>query len=152
MVDWCAAPFERSTFPPSPPSSKNGPVKAKRQGGYRQSLSNASKRSAAEKKLPIFLADFHLKGARFYSRPCLPTLRNPGIFPREPRHCTEANKGSSAPISFCYAKDVFYLVREPVLKKFRERKAFYEKTGFVMEIIALAPYGRGTLRIRDGTP
>lgn len=50
-----------------------------------------------------------------------------GIFPREPRSKKRANKGSSAPTSFYYAKDIAYLAHEPVLKKLREHKAFAKK-------------------------
>ena len=50
-----------------------------------------------------------------------------GIFPREPRHRKRANKGSSAPTSFYYTKDIAYLAHEPVLKKLREHKAFAKK-------------------------
>ncbi|KAH8835320.1 Pescadillo N-terminus-domain-containing protein [Flagelloscypha sp. PMI_526] len=72
-------------------------------------------RSAAIKKLQCSLADFR--------RLCI--LK--GIFPREPRHRKKANKGSSAPTSFYYAKDIAYLAHEPVLKKLREHKAFAKK-------------------------
>lgn len=50
-----------------------------------------------------------------------------GIFPREPHSRKRANKGSSAPTSFYYAKDIAYLAHEPVLKKLREHKAFAKK-------------------------
>jgi len=50
-----------------------------------------------------------------------------GIFPREPRSRKKANKGSSAPASFYYAKDIAYLAHEPILKKLREHKAFAKK-------------------------
>ncbi len=50
-----------------------------------------------------------------------------GIFPREPRNRKRANKGSSAPTSFYYAKDIAYLAHEPILKKLREHKAFAKK-------------------------
>lgn len=89
-------------------------------------------RSSAVKKLQCSLADFRrlciLKGAsqyattRFRAHPV-----QKGIFPREPRHKKRANKGSSAPTSFYYAKDIAYLAHEPVLKKLREHKAFAKK-------------------------
>lgn len=72
-------------------------------------------RSTAVKKLQCSLADFR--------RLCI--LK--GIFPREPRSRKRANKGSSAPTSFYYAKDIAYLAHEPVLKKLREHKAFAKK-------------------------
>ncbi|KZT74713.1 hypothetical protein DAEQUDRAFT_700697 [Daedalea quercina L-15889] len=72
-------------------------------------------RSAAVKKLQCSLADFR--------RLCI--LK--GIFPREPRNRKKANKGSSAPTSFYYAKDIAYLAHEPVLRKLREHKAFAKK-------------------------
>ncbi|EGO28077.1 hypothetical protein SERLADRAFT_447289 [Serpula lacrymans var. lacrymans S7.9] len=72
-------------------------------------------RSYAVKRLQCTLADFR--------RLCI--LK--GIFPREPRHKKRANKGSTAPTSFYYAKDITYLAHEPVLKKLREHKAFAKK-------------------------
>ncbi|OAX44780.1 hypothetical protein K503DRAFT_778208 [Rhizopogon vinicolor AM-OR11-026] len=72
-------------------------------------------RSSAVKKLQCSLADFR--------RLCI--LK--GIFPREPRHKKRANKGSTAPTSFYYAKDIAYLAHEPVLNKLREHKAFAKK-------------------------
>ncbi|KAK7064482.1 Pescadillo-like protein [Favolaschia claudopus] len=72
-------------------------------------------RTSAIKKLQCSLADFR--------RLCI--LK--GIFPREPRNRKKANKGSSAPTSFYYAKDIAYLAHEPVLKKLREHKAFAKK-------------------------
>ena len=50
-----------------------------------------------------------------------------GIYPREPRSRKKANKGSSAPTNFYYAKDIAYLAHEPVLRKLREHKAFAKK-------------------------
>lgn len=35
-----------------------------------------------------------------------------GIYPREPRSRKKANKGSSAPASFYYSKDIQYLLHE----------------------------------------
>ncbi|GBE78381.1 Pescadillo N-terminus-domain-containing protein [Sparassis latifolia] len=72
-------------------------------------------RSTAVKKLQCSLADFR--------RLCI--LK--GIFPREPRSRKRANKGSSAPTSFYYTKDIAYIAHEPVLKKLREHKAFAKK-------------------------
>ena len=50
-----------------------------------------------------------------------------GIFPREPKNRKKANKGSSAPTSFYYTKDIAYLAHEPILKKLRDHKAFAKK-------------------------
>ncbi|KAN0100758.1 Pescadillo N-terminus domain containing protein [Tylopilus felleus] len=72
-------------------------------------------RSAAVKKLQCSLADFR--------RLCI--LK--GIFPREPRSRKKANKGSTAPTSFYYTKDIAYLAHEPVLNKLRQHKAFAKK-------------------------
>ncbi|KAJ3788949.1 Pescadillo N-terminus-domain-containing protein [Lentinula aff. detonsa] len=72
-------------------------------------------RSAAIRKLQCSLADFR--------RLCI--LK--GIFPREPKSRKRANKGSSAPTTFYYSKDIAYLAHEPVLKKLREHKAFAKK-------------------------
>ncbi|CAE6426022.1 unnamed protein product [Rhizoctonia solani] len=72
-------------------------------------------RSSAIKKLQCSLADFR--------RLCI--LK--GIFPREPRHRKRANKGSSAPTTFYYTKDIAYLAHEPILRKLREHKAFAKK-------------------------
>jgi pescadillo protein len=76
-----------------------------------------------------FSSAVHTKGcAGFLSAPgTIHTSRISGIFPREPRHRKRANKGSSAPTSFYYAKDIAYLAHEPILKKLREHKAFAKK-------------------------
>ncbi|KIM48046.1 hypothetical protein M413DRAFT_439747 [Hebeloma cylindrosporum] len=76
---------------------------------------NYTTRSSAVKKLQCSLADFR--------RLCI--LK--GIFPREPRSRKKANKGSSAPTSFYYTKDIAYLAHEPILKKLREHKAIAKK-------------------------
>ena len=53
--------------------------------------------------------------------------KNLGIYPREPRSRKKANKGSTAPASFYYSKDIQYLLHEPVLGKLREHKSFAKK-------------------------
>jgi len=50
-----------------------------------------------------------------------------GIFPREPRNKKKANKGSTAPRTFYYTKDIQYLLHEPILDKLREHKTFLKK-------------------------
>ncbi|CAK9786873.1 hypothetical protein CC85DRAFT_280738 [Cutaneotrichosporon oleaginosum] len=72
-------------------------------------------RNQALKKLQVSLSDFR--------RLCI--LK--GIYPRDPLHKKRANKGSSAPASFYYHKDIQYLLHEPLLAKFREHKAFSKK-------------------------
>ncbi|WFD29385.1 mRNA-binding ribosome synthesis protein nop7 [Malassezia sp. CBS 17886] len=72
-------------------------------------------RNQALKKLQVTLAEFR--------RLCI--LK--GIFPRQPRHVKRANKGSTAPTTFYYAKDIAYLQHEPVLQAFRDHKAFAKK-------------------------
>jgi pescadillo len=50
-----------------------------------------------------------------------------GVYPREPRSKKKANKGSTANTTFYYTKDVRFLLHEPVLRSFREQKAFAKK-------------------------
>ncbi|TFK30579.1 pescadillo-family protein [Coprinopsis marcescibilis] len=86
-----------------------------KQRGKAGAAKNYVTRTAAVRKLQCSLADFR--------RLCI--LK--GIFPREPNNRKKANKGSSAPTSFYYAKDIAYLAHEPVLKRLREHKAFAKK-------------------------
>lgn len=72
-------------------------------------------RTQALKKLQISLSDFR--------RLCI--LK--GIYPREPTNKKKANKGSSAPASFYYSKDIMYLLHEPLLNTFRQHKTFAKK-------------------------
>jgi pescadillo len=50
-----------------------------------------------------------------------------GVYPREPRSKKKANKGSTANATFYYAKDIRFLLHEPVLRAFREQKTFAKK-------------------------
>ncbi|KAJ1675510.1 mRNA-binding ribosome synthesis protein nop7 [Spiromyces aspiralis] len=72
-------------------------------------------RTRAIKKLQISLADFR--------RLCI--LK--GIYPVEPKNRKKANKGSTAPTTFYYAKDIRFLSHEPLIEKFRENKIFLRK-------------------------
>ncbi|KAK4701525.1 pescadillo, partial [Phenoliferia sp. Uapishka_3] len=83
--------------------------------GIAGAAKNYTTRNQAIKKLQCTLSDFR--------RLCI--LK--GIYPREPRSRKKANKGSSAPASFYYSKDIQYLLHEPVLEKLREHKAFAKK-------------------------
>ncbi|GAA5915288.1 hypothetical protein JCM8208_004530 [Rhodotorula glutinis] len=93
------------------PRGHNG-MKKKGEAGASK---NYITRNQAIKKLQCTLGDFR--------RLCI--LK--GIYPREPKNRKKANKGSSAPASFYYAKDIQYLLHEPVLHKLREHKAFAKK-------------------------
>lgn len=92
--------------------TRTGAMKKKGEAG---AAKNYTTRNQAIKKLQCTLSDFR--------RLCI--LK--GIYPREPRSRKKANKGSSAPASFYYAKDIQYLLHEPVLGKLREHKAFAKK-------------------------
>ncbi|KAJ3090471.1 mRNA-binding ribosome synthesis protein nop7 [Quaeritorhiza haematococci] len=76
---------------------------------------NYISRNQAVKKLQISLANFR--------RLCI--LK--GIYPREPNNRKKAGKGSTAPKTYYYRKDIQYLLHEPVLAKLRESKTFQKK-------------------------
>ncbi|KAI9261438.1 Pescadillo N-terminus-domain-containing protein [Phascolomyces articulosus] len=88
--------------------------------GKKGNAANFITRQQALKKLQISLADFR--------RLCI--LK--GIYPREPRNKKKANKGSTAPATFYYTKDIQYLLHEPLLNKFREYKTFARKLNKVL--------------------
>ena len=50
-----------------------------------------------------------------------------GIYPREPRNKKKASKSSTPSTTFYYAKDIQYLLHEPLLAKFRDHKALSKK-------------------------
>ncbi|XP_046365671.1 pescadillo-like [Haliotis rufescens] len=72
-------------------------------------------RNKAIKKLQLSLPDFR--------RLCI--LK--GIYPHEPKHKKKANKGSTAPKTFYFVKDIQFLSHEPILAKFRETKHFVKR-------------------------
>lgn len=88
--------------------------------GVKGAAANFITRQQALNKLQISLADFR--------RLCI--LK--GIYPREPKNKKKANKGSTAPATFYYVKDIKYLLHEPLLIKFREYKAFAKKLNKVL--------------------
>ncbi|KAI8047589.1 Pescadillo N-terminus-domain-containing protein [Gilbertella persicaria] len=88
--------------------------------GTKGAAANYITRQQALNKLQISLADFR--------RLCI--LK--GIYPREPKNKKKANKGSTAPSTFYYVKDIKYLLHEPLLVKFREYKAFAKKLNKVL--------------------
>jgi len=51
-----------------------------------------------------------------------------GVFPREPKNRTRAQKGNSSSIKTLYfAKDIRFLLHEPIVRNFREMKIFVRK-------------------------
>lgn len=50
-----------------------------------------------------------------------------GIYPHEPRHPKKAGKGSTAPKTYYFCKDIQFLLHEPIVGKFREFKVFVRK-------------------------
>ncbi|KAI9854482.1 MAG: mRNA-binding ribosome synthesis protein nop7 [Trichoglossum hirsutum] len=89
-----------------------GKIKKKGTSGQAK---NFITRTQAVRKLQISLPDFR--------RLCI----FKGIYPREPRNKKKASKSSTASTTFYYTKDIQYLLHEPVLRKFREHKAFAKK-------------------------
>ncbi|KAI9179730.1 mRNA-binding ribosome synthesis protein nop7 [Blastocladiella emersonii ATCC 22665] len=88
--------------------------------GTTGAVTNYISRKQALKKLQISLKDFR--------RLCI--LK--GIYPRDPPNKKKINKGSSAPNTWYYRKDVMYLLHEPLLQKFRDWKIFARKMARVM--------------------
>lgn len=86
-----------------------------KQKGKSGATKNYVTRNQAIKKLQVTLADFR--------RLCI--LK--GIFPRQPKSVRKANKGSTAPTTFFFAKDIAYLQHEPVLQSLRDHKTFAKK-------------------------
>ncbi|CAP28832.1 Protein CBR-LPD-7 [Caenorhabditis briggsae] len=72
-------------------------------------------RKQALKKLQLTLKDFR--------RLCIIK----GIYPHEPAHKKQANKGSTANKVFYYRKDINFLAHEPIINKFRDYKVFLRK-------------------------
>ncbi|KAK7754964.1 mRNA-binding ribosome synthesis protein nop7 [Diatrype stigma] len=89
-----------------------GKIKKKGEAG---NAKNYITRSQAVRKLQISLPDFR--------QLCIWK----GIFPREPRNKKKVSKSSTPSTTFYYAKDIQYLLHEPLLQKFRDQKALEKK-------------------------
>ncbi|KAL3310970.1 mRNA-binding ribosome synthesis protein [Cichlidogyrus casuarinus] len=50
-----------------------------------------------------------------------------GIYPVEPKHRNRANKGNTQPRVFYYAKDILFLLHEPLLETFRKLRVYQRK-------------------------
>ncbi|KAH7320022.1 pescadillo [Stachybotrys elegans] len=87
-------------------------IKKKGQSG---AAKNYVTRNQAIRKLQISLPDFR--------KLCIWK----GIYPREPRSKKKVSKSSTASTTFYYAKDIQYLLHEPLLQKFRDQKALEKK-------------------------
>ena len=48
-----------------------------------------------------------------------------GIYPQEPKHKKKVGKGSTAPKTYYFLKDIQFLLHEPVINKFREFKVSF---------------------------
>ncbi|XP_013408166.1 pescadillo homolog [Lingula anatina] len=72
-------------------------------------------RNRALKKLQLSLPDFR--------RLCI--LK--GIYPHEPRHKKKVGKGSTAPKTYYFYKDIQFMAHEPIIQKFRAFKIFVRK-------------------------
>ncbi|KAF6818741.1 ribosome biogenesis protein pescadillo [Colletotrichum sojae] len=89
-----------------------GRIKKKGQAG---AAKNYVTRNQAIRKLQISLPDFR--------KLCIWK----GIYPREPRSKKKVSKSSTASTTFYYAKDIQYLLHEPLLQKFRDQKSLEKK-------------------------
>ncbi|KAI0907778.1 Pescadillo N-terminus-domain-containing protein [Ustulina deusta] len=89
-----------------------GRIKRKGEAG---NAKNYITRTQAVKKLQLSLPDFR--------KLCIWK----GIFPREPRNRKKASKSSTASTTFYYAKDIQFLLHEPLLQKFRDQKTLEKK-------------------------
>jgi pescadillo protein len=87
-------------------------IKKKGQAG---AAKNYVTRNQAIRKLQISLPDFR--------KLCIWK----GIYPREPRSKKKVSKSSTSSTTFYYAKDIQYLLHEPLLQKFRDQKALEKK-------------------------
>ncbi|KAG5996703.1 mRNA-binding ribosome synthesis protein nop7 [Claviceps pusilla] len=87
-------------------------IKKKGQAG---AAKNYVTRNQAIRKLQISLPDFR--------QLCIWK----GIYPREPRSKKKVSKSATSSTTFYYAKDIQYLLHEPLLQKFRDQKVLEKK-------------------------
>jgi pescadillo protein len=87
-------------------------IKKKGQAG---AAKNYVTRNQAIRKLQISLPDFR--------KLCIWK----GIYPREPRNKKKVNKSATNSTTFYFARDIQYLLHEPLLHKFRDQKALERK-------------------------
>ncbi|ODA78437.1 hypothetical protein RJ55_05818 [Drechmeria coniospora] len=87
-------------------------IKKKGQAG---AAKNYVTRNQAIRKLQISLPDFR--------KLCIWK----GIYPREPRSKKKVSKTSTASTTFYFAKDIQYLLHEPLLQRFRDQKVLEKK-------------------------
>ncbi|RDA89576.1 hypothetical protein CP533_6968 [Ophiocordyceps camponoti-saundersi (nom. inval.)] len=87
-------------------------VKKKGQAG---AAKNYVTRNQAVRKLQLSLPDFR--------KLCIWK----GIYPREPRSRKKVSKSSTASTTFYFARDIQYLLHEPLLRRFRDHKALEKK-------------------------
>jgi pescadillo len=87
-------------------------IKKKGQAG---AAKNYITRNQAIKKLQLSLPDFR--------KLCIWK----GIYPREPRSRKKAHKSSTNSTTFYYARDIQYLLHEPLIQKFRDQKVLEKK-------------------------
>lgn len=101
---------------PEPPFNiscvKMGKIQKK---GEKGAAANYITRSKAVRKLQISLAEFR--------RLCI--LK--GVYPRVPKNKKKASGKNNNNNTFYYVKDINYLMHEPVLQKFRQKKVFLRK-------------------------
>lgn len=77
---------------------------------------------------PRLQTTVHIQGYGLLANESNLSLCNrPGIYPREPRNKKKASKSSTPSTTFYYTKDIQYLLHEPLLNKFRDRKALAKK-------------------------
>ncbi|EPE09570.1 pescadillo [Ophiostoma piceae UAMH 11346] len=86
-----------------------------RKKGEAGAARNYITRNQAVRKLQLSLPDFR--------KLCIWK----GIYPREPRSRKKVSKSSTASTTFYYAKDIQYLLHEPLVNRFREQKVLEKK-------------------------